>query len=483
MSDEETLIVSGGGSLAVGTDELFTASARVRSAEEQLAHCAGDLAAINRLVTRAHFAGGGVPAAAAAAERAMDDASIFLDRAHSKARRLSVGIDRSAEAYGLAERLVTRASDEVAASIAYSLGFFLPVIALAALPAILHIGAGAAVGMQAIPEGKQAELFTALSGWLRESSAVLSDPRFVNFVRLSVVSLDDLGAGVVHVPPSISMFLGGAGVLGVPTSSATIVGVGTVFGYLNESRVETRQVSSTATLTLPRGWEDRASRIEHGDRDDAPQVRIDRYEVVGEPDRFEVYVSGTKDFAPGKDSEPWDLTSNLNGIAGRDFGAYESVRQAMVEAGVTSETPVMFTGHSQGGLVAAELAASGDYETRGLYTVGAPACQVAVPHEIPWLALEHTNDIVPALSGTYATADPVLVRRELFGGELAGGDRFFPSHQLGAYRTTAAMVDAASEPRIVAIDQRFADFTVGATPAQSTTYHGVRVRDVLSPRE
>jgi hypothetical protein len=482
MPDGDDLIISGGGSTAVGTDELFAAAGRLRSAETQLVDCAGELTAIDRLVGSAQLQVVGVPAAAAAAERAMDDAIVFLDRAHSKARLLSFAIDRSADAYGFAERAATRVSDEIAASIAYSLGFFLPLITLAAMPAlfgIARIGGVAAAGLLALPEAKRAALFTALSGWLQQHSSVLSDPNFVTFVRHSVTSLDDLGAGLLHAPPAVSGFLGdgGIGLLGVPTSSAAIIGAGKLVGYLGETRVMTTQVSSTNKVTFPSGWEERATRVQHETGADVAQVRIDRYEVAGEPDRFEVYVSGTKDFALGKDTQPWDMTSNMNGIAGWDFGSNESVRQAMEQAGVTGETPVLFTGHSQGGLVAAQLAASGDFDTRGLYTIGAPSAQVAVPNDIPWLALEHTNDIVPALSGHYGIADPVLVRRDLYEGVPTGSDKFFPSHQLGAYESTAAMVDQVDEPRIDAIDRRFADFTTGATPVQSTTYHGIRILD------
>lgn len=480
MPDGDDLIISGGGSVAVATDDLFAAAGRVRSAQIQLVGCAGELTAIDRLVGSVHLRVGGVPAAAAAAERAMDDATVFLDRARSKANLLSFSIDRSAEAYGLAERTATRVSDDVAAAIAYSLGYFLPLIALTAMPALFRIGGIAAIGLLAIPEAKRAQLFTALSGWLQQNSSVLSDPAFVTLVRHSVMSLDDLGAGLLRVHPAASGLLGdgGIGLLGVPTSSAAIIGAGSLVGYLGETRVTTTQVSSTSRVTFPSGWEDRATRVQHETGPDVAQVRIDRYEVAGEPDRFEVYVSGTKDFALGKDAQPWDMTSNMNGMAGDDFGSYESVRQAMEQAGVTGETPVLFTGHSQGGLVAAQLVASGDYDARGLYTLGAPAAQAAVPHDIPWLALEHTNDIVPALSGNYATADPVLVRRDLYEGVPTGSDKFFPSHQLGAYESTAALVDQTSEPRIDAIDHRFAEFTAGATPVQSSTYHGVRILDL-----
>jgi hypothetical protein len=471
VTDSDQLVISGGGDVAVGTDELFAASARLRRVEHELLAHLGELASIDRLLGSGLSPTAEMPSGVTTAERAMDDATALLARARENSGMLATALDRSADGYGLAEDATRRLTETAAAGLGYALGFALPLLALHALPVILGVAGVASFVVDRMPAGDRKALQAQLSTWLQEHSGVLSDPAFVTFVRLTVVSVDDVAAGLFHVPPGLEGLLDTTGVTGVAASSAAVVGLGSIVGYLKETPVRTVQVSSKPGGTLPTGWEDRAGRVPQGDA----QVRIDRYQTPGQPDSFEVYVSGTRDFALGKDTQPWDMTSNMVGIAGGDPGSVRAVEQAMHEAGITSSSPVLFTGHSQGGLVAAILAGSGDYNVQGVYTLGAPAAQTTVPQSVPWLAVEHSNDIVPALSGDWTHSDPVVVTRQIYDGAPGGTDKFFPSHQLGAYESTAAMIDGSTEPRVAAVEQRFVDFTVGATPAESTTYLAVRV--------
>ena len=59
--------------------------------------------------------------------------------------------------------------------------------------------------------------------------------------------------------------------------------------------------------------------------------------------------------------EPWDLTSNVTGVAGLDAGSLRATELAMHDAGIRPDDEVQFVGFSQGGLVAARLAASGEW--------------------------------------------------------------------------------------------------------------------------
>jgi len=469
------LIVSGGGSIAVGTDELFAASSALRSVSVELGICLRELAAIDALVPggRAPLAQGSVQLA----EQGISDALGLVARARNTAEGLHVALDRSADAYGLAELVVERLSAEAAARIGYGLGFFLPTIAIGALPGLLGLAGIALPGVIAfamLPAEQREQLTAALRGWLQENQGVLSDPLFASFVRHAAMSVDDVGAGVLHAPLELAGVLGMLGITGVAASSRSVVGAGRGLGLLGETPVRTERVTTTPITSFPAGWDDRAGRIPRGDA----QVRIDRYSVGGQPDRFEVFISGTRDFSLGGDSQPWDMTSNLNGIAFGDSGSVRAVEQAMAEAGITAETPVLLTGHSQGGLVAALVAGSGDYDVRGLYTLGAPAADVSVPHDVPWIAVEHTGDIVPATAGEWVSSDPVLVRRDVSGLPAASSESAFPAHMLPAYRDTAVLLDGATEGRVAEVDRRFADFTETATPVSSMTYQAVRTTPV-----
>ena len=78
-----------------------------------------------------------------------------------------------------------------------------------------------------------------------------------------------------------------------------------------------------------------------------------------------------------------------------------AVLQAMKEAGMSPGDPVVFTGFSQGGIMAANLAAdtSLPYKTIGVVTNGSPIDTFNIPSHIPVVAFEHASDPVAKLDG------------------------------------------------------------------------------------
>jgi pimeloyl-ACP methyl ester carboxylesterase len=263
----------------------------------------------------------------------------------------------------------------------------------------------------------------------------------------------------------------GWGITGLDTSATLLTTIAARYGVTAESPVTVRSGAPRAAAA-PESIADRIDRVPEGDS----QVRIDRYEFPGQPDRFEVYIGGTIDFSPTATDEPWDMTSNVRGVAGLPAGSIDAVRTAMTDAGVTPDTPVVFTGYSQGGLVAARLAASGDYTAAGLVTVGAPAGQVLLPEGMPAIVIEHTDDIVPATGGLQINRGAVVVERELFAGVDPPSDFAVPAHQLAEYRDTARLVDAAGDPRVVGAAAAIAAVTAGAAAGASVSYRAERVQ-------
>jgi hypothetical protein len=468
----DDIVVSGGGSSAVATGELFTQAQQLDLLHVRLAACLEQLAAVDRIVTSGELRAADAPPGAVAAEQDLDDAAALIARAEWRAAQLKSALEKSAEAYGLVERSATRLSQELAARFGWLFGLMLPSIAIYLLPAIVGVTGGLAAGLALMPESSRKALLKALPEWFRENSAGLSDPRTVQLVRLLVMSADDIGGGVLHLPPDLVHVLGdeGLGILGVTASSAVVVGAAAKGGALIETPVAVRSGDTVAT-TVPATFEERAERLPRGDA----QVRIDRYEQAGAPARYEVYISGTRDFSLVPDDEPWDMTSNLNSMAGGESGSYRAVEEAMRLEGIDANSPVVFNGHSQGGLIAAQLAGSGDYNTKGVFTLGAPAAQIDVPASIPWVAVEHSDDLVPALAGNWQGSDPVLVRREVFADRPVSTDVVFPAHQLEAYRETARLIDESHEQRLVRSGGEFAEFGAGSTKAESTLYSAERV--------
>lgn len=489
------ITISGGGSVAISTADIFSAahrlqrlSAELASARALLRHADSELGA-----TAARTAG----PAAARAERAMREAGMHAHEAETLAEVTSGGLRAGADAYGALEHALAATAQRVAAGIGWLLG-------ATAIPFVVgfgaEIGVAAALGLSAYglaryvdPVGT-ANAVQKVGEIFQQQRGILSDPAFVTIARLAVMSADDAAFGLLQLPAPISRGLGdeGLGICGVDTSAGAAVAFGGVFGLLRETPVTTKVVR-TETTTAVSGFADRAARVPTRDG----QIRVDRMHREGEEDSFEVYIGGTIAFSLEAGAEPFDMTSNLVGVAGGDSASYRAVQQSLEAAGAVSGSSIAVTGYSQGGLVAAQLASSGHYRVRGLLTLGAPVGQVSVPASVPWVALEHTDDLVPATGGTWRSNDPVVIRRRALDPSPARDNLMFPAHQLSHYRETAALADAAeaaSEPRLAGAlagldgavtgvgagtDTGTGTGTGAGTVVESTLYHSERVEDLV----
>lgn len=470
MADD--LVVSGGEAVSVTTAELFEQSARFRILAGELDGCRRRVAALDRAIGNGILGAVDAPRSAVLAEAAIDAAESALARAIHDCQLLGYGLGNAAGGYELADRFANRLGQELAAGLGYLAGTAAPYLLALAMPGLLLFGGiGAGVYASLTPEGRS-RLGATLQEWLRHNNASLSDPGFVEALRFSVMAADDAGAGFGKVPPILARALGdeGLGLVGLDTSAAVLAAAAGATGLSRESAVTVAVRSTSSEVAPANGVRDRAERIP----EEPEQIRIDRYSTPGGPDRFEVYIAGTAELSVASVDEPWDMTSNLTAMGGGSAGSYRAVEEAMRLAGVEAGSPVTVTGYSQGGLIAAQLAASGDYSIDGLVTFGAPAGQVAVPHDIPYLAVEHTNDLVPALGGTFASSEPVVVRRQLFDGPPPPSEYVLPAHRLPNYLETAGLVDVSDDPRIEATLRRLEH--AQATSVTSTVYLATRSR-------
>ena len=162
------------------------------------------------------------------------------------------------------------------------------------------------------------------------------------------------------------------------------------------SVVVTESDTGTTMALAPRSLGDRVSRIP----DTENPIRVERYRDTEGQWSSEVYIAGTHDWGFGGTLEPFDMESNIALVAGLPAASLASVHLAMKQAGVERGERVTFTGHSQGGVIAARLAESGRYRTTGLVVVGAPTGTLTVTGSYPALALRHRDDIVPRLGGS-----------------------------------------------------------------------------------
>ena len=177
----------------------------------------------------------------------------------------------------------------------------------------------------------------------------------------------------------------------------------------------------------------------------------------GERRSWSVVIRGTQRWDVGG-ANPQDMLTNLQGIAGEDSDQVRAVRTAMEMAGIREGDVVEFTGHSQGGIVAAQMAADPQvartFDVASVLTAGAPVAGAPVGEGVEMLNLENTGDPVPALDGS-ANTDRGRSTTVHFDGRHvrsgAGASALGP-HDLNVYREAVEWMeqDGADRPEEVA---------------------------------
>lgn len=245
---------------------------------------------------------------------------------------------------------------------------------------------------------------------------------------------------------------------------------------LEETPVDAAQVDEASvprTAAAPGGFAQLAARIPPAKKG-APQVRVERYQLPGGENRWVVYVAGTSDWSLIPGSDPWDDTSNLVGAAGRSAGSTRATLAALTSAGWRPGDAVLPVGHSQGGIVATALATSGFAPVPMLVTFGSPTAGVAVPRDVVDVAVEHSDDPVPALGGTQRLTDTrLLVREPATRPAAAARAGALPAHEMTGYEQTARELDESTDERAVRASAALADFT-GGGEATVTMWLGTR---------
>ncbi|MGM0385593.1 MAG: hypothetical protein ACQERF_06380 [Actinomycetota bacterium] len=138
----------------------------------------------------------------------------------------------------------------------------------------------------------------------------------------------------------------------------------------------------------------------------ADRSGVGRIELVAQRDAagttaWTVVLPGTREAFMAVN--PQDHLSNIQLMGDERDDLLLAAKQALAMAPVSPGDPVVFVGHSQGGIAAAELAADPAVRARfgvaGVVSVGSPIGQVAIPETVPVISLENVDDVVPALDG------------------------------------------------------------------------------------
>ena len=232
-----------------------------------------------------------------------------------------------------------------------------------------------------------------------------------------------------------------------------------------------------------------ADAIEHitemrgGDADNG-EIAIEEHVTVGKDGvatrSWTVDIRGTQSFDIGQ-TGPQDMTTNLQGVAGMSSDQLDAIKEAMNAAGIAPGEAVEFAGHSQGGIMAAQMAADPSVRARynvvSVVTAGSPTATIA-PSDVPVLSYENSGDIVPGLDGNGTRGDNVTtVAFRDYEATCHADDPVPCSHSAPLYvdeiRRTLAAARTSSDPGLTALAAAEARRTqaLGLTQNTQTTIH------------
>jgi hypothetical protein len=145
------------------------------------------------------------------------------------------------------------------------------------------------------------------------------------------------------------------------------------------------------------------------DLDDKPNAAVVRVvQTTGTAGRvWIVQIASTQSWNPMPGTAANDFTADIYGVAGRETTLLRGTLDAIELAGIPPDEPVLLTGFSLGGIIAAQLA-TGEYRLRKrgtgidathLLVAGAPVKRFPVSEQVSVLSIEHKIDPVHRLDG------------------------------------------------------------------------------------
>ncbi len=254
----------------------------------------------------------------------------------------------------------------------------------------------------------------------------------------------------------------------IPQLAAVTTSFATTLGWKLDQKV-----SATKTRTIPtqppNSITELLDRLWQVSSKGEPTVGIDFFQTADQRTAI-VYIPGTQTLGLGDGSNPLDLQSNIVAMQGNGFAASErAVLEAMSQAGITTTDEVIFVGHSQGGMVAGNLAMHpAGYIAAGLVTIGAPIAQLKLT-KLPVMAIEHVNDPIPNVSGKVnpLTKNWVTIQRTSLASE---SDAPMHSHSLNSYKNTTEKVDSSKSKGIVNIKDQLLSQVRGAPAGKAMDF-------------
>jgi hypothetical protein len=254
----------------------------------------------------------------------------------------------------------------------------------------------------------------------------------------------------------------------IPQLAAVTTNIATTLGWKLDHRVSATKKRTIPTQP-PNSITELLDRLWQVSSKGEPTVGIDFFQTADQRTAI-VYIPGTQTPGLGDGSNPLDLQSNIAAMQGNGFAASErAVLEAMKQAGIKPNDEVLFVGHSQGGMVAGNLAMHpAGYIAAGLVTIGAPIAQLKLT-KLPVMAIEHVNDPIPNVSGKVnpLTKNWVTIQRTSLASE---SDAPMHSHSLNSYKNTTEKVDSSKSKAISNIKDQLLSQVRGAPAGKAMDF-------------
>lgn len=215
----------------------------------------------------------------------------------------------------------------------------------------------------------------------------------------------------------------------------------------------------------------------------AAQMRVEEYRAPDGGRRFVAYLGGMQTLDPRTGREDFGPASAAAALATEGGSAVRAAEESLLAAGATAEDEVYVVGYSMGGILARSVGDDPRFHVTHELTLGSPVGQLPLREGIDGVAVEHTDDPVPALGGDRPSdggaGDVVVVRSRATDPSAAAGA--LDAHQLPTYRATAAEMDASRSPGLVAARDELHRYLDGATPVAAHVYRAERAPSGPAP--
>ena len=200
---------------------------------------------------------------------------------------------------------------------------------------------------------------------------------------------------------------------------------------------ESKLIATNQTVSA-NTFSEKLSRLQQSYFNPRSAIRIDSFKTKTGRDLV-IYIPGTQSSKLAGENV-FNVGSNISVMTSTELAASElAVRQSLEKLGVTDSDRLLLIGHSQGGIIASNLVVSGDYQTAGLISVGAPIAHQDL--DIPVVSIEHANDIVPALSGQTNPISKTWVTVQ----NTPEAETIVDAHSMNTYIETAKLMDQSTD--------------------------------------